>query len=128
MTNLLTEINVTLPGGVRELRFQTVRDVSRWVDSERPFWSSIDVKHIYHQLSRQWQQQASFFDGIVSILQEFERRIEQGQEGEARQFNDNLRSHINRLANGEVISSDHEFYPAIQDMVNRPGNPGDSLV
>lgn len=116
MTNLLTEISVTLPGGARELRFQTTKDISRWIDAERSFWGSIDVKHIHHQLSRQWQQQTGFFDGIASILRDYERRIEQNQEGEARQFNDNLHSQFNRLQSGEVISSDHEFYPAIQDM------------
>lgn len=116
MTNLLSEISVTIPGDGRVLRFRTTGDVSRWIDSERPFWSGVDVKHIHHQLSRQWQQQTGFFDGIVSILQEFERRIEQGQEGEARQFNDSLRNHFSRLANGEVISSDHDFYPAIRVM------------
>ena len=116
MTNLLTEIRVMLPGGARELQFKTTRDVARWADSERSFWSDVDVQHINGHLSQQWQQQVGFFAGIASILQEYERRIEQNQEGEARQFNDNLRSHFNRLVNGEIISSDHEYYPAIRDM------------
>lgn len=116
MTNLLTEINVALPDGGRELRFQTTKDVSRWVDAEQSFWSSIDTKYIHNQLIQQWQKQTSFFSRITSVLQDFERRIEQGQVGEAHQFNDNLRNQFNRLANGEIVSSDHEFYPAIRDM------------
>lgn len=116
MTNLLTEINVTLPGGVRELRFQTTKDVARWIAAEEPFWASVDVQHINPHLSQQWRQQRGFFSGTTSILLEYERRIEQSQEGEARQFIDNLRSHFNRLVNGEIISSDHEFFPAIVDL------------
>jgi hypothetical protein len=116
MTNLLNEISVTIPSGGRELRFQTTKDVLRWAASERPFWSSVDVNHIHHHLSQLWQQQTNFFDGIASLVQDFERHSEQGEEAEARQSNDRLRNHFNRLANGEVISSDHELYPAIQDM------------
>ena len=116
MTSLLNEITVTLPGGVRELQFKTTRDVERWGDSERDFWFDVDIVHIHQGLHQQWERQKSFFSETSSMLSEFKRRIEQNQEGEARQFNDSLRNQFSRLENGEIISSDHEFYPAIRDM------------
>ena len=116
MTNLLNDITVLLPGGLRELQFKTTRDVERWADIERKFWFDVDVTHIHSSLRQQWERQKNFFAEASSILVEFNRRIEQKQDGEARQFNENLRNHFNRLASGDIISSEHEFYPAIRDL------------
>ena len=116
MPALLTEISATVPTIGRQLKFTTTEDVVRWVDAEVAFWNEINVDNVQSNLKSAWQQQSSQLMDLRNQAVEFNRRIEQQQEGEARQFNDALQARLNALANGAFITSDYEFYPAIVDV------------
>ncbi len=116
MPTLLTEISATVPTVGRQLKFTTTEDVVRWVDAEAAFWNETNVDNVQSNLKTAWQQQQSQLMDLRNHALEFDKRIEQKQEGEARQFNDNLQARLNALAQGAFITSDYEFYPAIVDV------------
>ena len=116
MTALLREISVTVHGGLRDLRLPAVEDVTRWLDAEEPVWRDTNIDQVHPGLRQYWQQQRDFFAGARSQLQEFQRRIEMGNESEARSFNDSLWNHFQRVAQGTLVTSDFDTYPAIVDL------------
>ncbi len=117
MPKFLREINVTLPSGGRELKFQTTEDMVRWLDAEETFWRSVDTKTMYGKLRSYWEQQQAFFSNARQYLQQFAEKLASGHEQETSRLNDEIGNHFNKVGNdGTVITSDYEVYPAIVDL------------
>jgi hypothetical protein len=117
MPKFLREINVTIPAGGRELKFQSTEDMTRWLDVEDPFWRSVDTKKMYGNLRSYWQQQQQFFPEARQYVQQFEEKLAAGQEQEASRINDDISNHFNKVGSeGKVITSDWEVFPVIVDL------------
>ncbi|MGZ9896534.1 DUF6161 domain-containing protein [Bordetella bronchiseptica] len=121
MSKFLREIKVTVCGNLRELNFQTPEDMRRWLDAEEPFWKSLDIKSMNQFFQNHWNSQINFYASARQHLSRFEEELKSDQEQLARQSNDALVDHFNQVANGNVVTSDFEIYPAIVDMAT--GNP-----
>ncbi|WP_037585754.1 DUF6161 domain-containing protein [Stenoxybacter acetivorans] len=116
MPKLLTEIKVTVYGGLRELHFQTTEDLERWLDSEEPFWKDNDGTSMNQTLRTCWKNQHTFYVNARQALNEFKRMLASSQEQSARQFNRTLMDSFNLIRDGKIITSDYAIYPVIADM------------
>lgn len=117
MPKFLHEINVTLPSGNRELKFQTTEDMVRWLDAEEPFWRSTDATKMHGKLRNYWQHQQNFFSTARQQVRQFEEKLVTGPEQEASRLNDEIRGHFNKVGSeGTIITSDCETYPTIVDL------------
>lgn len=116
MSKFLREIKVTVPGNLRELNFQKSEDMRRWLDAEEPFWKGLDTTSMSRVFQSHWSSQINFYAGARQQLSQFEESLNSNQEQSARQLNDALINHFNQVANGNVVTSDFEIYPAIVDM------------
>lgn len=116
MAKLINEIAVNLPGETRELRFETTEDLVRWAAAEEPFWTSHLNDMPSHHIGQHWRQQISFYSNVISYAKQYDEFTKNNQENEARGANKNLRMHFKQLSDGNIITSDHDFFPAIVDL------------
>lgn len=116
MSKFFREIKVTVSGNLRELNFQTPEDMRRWLDAEEPFWKGLDTKSMSRVFQSYWNFQVNFYASARQQLSQFEESLKNDQEQSARQLNEALVKHFNQVANGNVVTSDFEIYPAIVDM------------
>lgn len=117
MTKLLNEISISVSGSHKELKFGDTKDLRRWAESELAPYQSIDVGKIAnHHLRNLWSQQVNFFNHVKSLATQFDKQIEAGQEGEARNTNSSIQNDFSNVSNGQYLTSDHELSPAIFDL------------
>jgi len=113
VTELLNEIRVDLPKG-GELRFQTTADIERWIDAESHFWENFDASQLSSNANHFWGQQSSFFSTIRSYAQTLDQLAEQGSDFST--YENGLAQQFNKIANGTIITSDNDIFPAIVDL------------
>jgi len=118
MSQFLTEVSFKSAAGGEEVRLPTTKDMERWLDSQEPFWKSVDITKVNDGVRGQWRQQLHFFSNARAQMKEFEDRMESGQEAEARRSNQSIQSEFGRVSSGTIVTSDHEFYPAIVDLAS----------
>jgi hypothetical protein len=111
----LEEVSFMIPGHA-EKKFSTPKDLLHWIEAEETFWTTVNVEKVNGNVKSAWRQEISFFNQAKGLAQEFERKLEKNQENEARQLNQQLQQHVANVSNGNIITSDHDFYPAIVDL------------
>lgn len=117
MAKFFNEISFTSPGHSVDRRFPASEDLVRWVDAEVEFWAGITLEQNASQQARSyWQSQVNTLRELKRLAQDFDLKVEQDKEAEAHQVNQQIQKQATNVTKGNVVTSDHAFYPAIVDL------------